>query len=201
MNKFMLKMNLPVFLALVFVITSCSHTMNVSKDNSTSTYPSAADDQHSQEIVELNQVVKQNSQSSKAKNAHHKLARLYTDHNNHRRNYYKAIKHLEAYIILDESPADDETLNWLAALKEINHLSKEIHRLSKEITRVQKQLKKSNKSITALTKTNRKLTREEIKLREKNRKLEESNQKLHKTIEMLKNLDQRLEEKRRNFNN
>ena len=171
-----------------------SDLMNVSKDNSASTYPSAADDQNSQEIVELNQVVKQNSQSSKAKNAHLKLARLYTDHNNHRRNYYKAIKHLEAYIILDESPADDETLNWLAALKEINHLSK-------EITRVQKQLKKSNRSRAALTKTNRKLTREEIKLREKNRKLEESNQKLHKTIEMLKNLDQRLKEKRRNFNN
>jgi chromosome segregation ATPase len=190
----MLKMNLPVFLALVFVITSCSHTMNVSKDDSASTDAPPVNVKYSQEIVELKQVVKQNSPSSEAKKAHLKLARLYANHNNHRRNYYKAMKHLETYVSLEASAADDETLDWLATLKEIN-------RLSKEIRQAQKQLKKSNKSRAALAKTNRKLTREEIKLREKNRQLEESNQKLHKTIEMLKNLDQRLEEKRRNFNN
>ena len=67
---------------------------------------------------------------------------------------------------MENSVADDETMDWMAALKEIN-------RLSKEITQVKKQLKKSNRSRTALTKTNRKLTREEIKLREKNRQLED----------------------------
>jgi chromosome segregation ATPase len=163
-------------------------------DTSATPSPSVASDQYSQEIVELNHVVWQNSESSEAKMAHLKLAKLYSDYNNHRRNYGKALKHLEAYIILENSVADDETMNWMAALKEIDHLSK-------EITQVKKQLKKSNRSKVALTKTNRKLTREEIKLREKNRKLEESNQKLKKTIEMLKNLDQRLEEKRKNFNN
>jgi chromosome segregation ATPase len=187
-------MNLPVLLALVFVMTACSHTINAGKDDSTSTYAPAADDQSSREIVELNQIVKQNPPSSKTKKAHLELARLYSNHTNHRRNYYKAMKHLEAYVNLENSAADGETLDWLAALKEIN-------RLSREIRQVKKQLKKSNTSRTALTKTNRKLTREEIKLREKNRQLEESNQKLQKTIKMLQNLDQRLEEKRRNFNN
>jgi chromosome segregation ATPase len=190
----MLKMNLPVFLALVFVITSCSHTMNVSKENSASTYAPAAGDQYSRDIVELNKVVNQNSLPIKTKKAHLKLARLYANHNNHRRNYQKAMKHLQAYVNLEASGANGEALDWLAVLKEIN-------RLSKEITQVKKQLKNSNNSRTALTKTNRKLTREEIKLREKNRQLEESNQKLQKTIEMLKSLDQRMEEKRRNFNN
>jgi len=187
-------MNLPVFLALVFVMTACSHTTNTGKNDSASTPAPAADDPSSREIVELNQVVKQNPPSSKTKKAHLELARLNSNHNNHRRNYYKAMKHLEAYVNLENSAADDETLDWLVALKEIN-------RLSREIRQVKKQLRKSNTSRTALTKTNRKLTREEIKLREKNRQLEESNQKLQKTIKMLKNLDQRLEEKRRNFNN
>ena len=187
-------MNLTVFLTLVFVITSCSHTTNVRKDDSASNHAPAADDHYSREIVELNKVVQQNSAPLKAKKAHLKLARLYANHNNHRRNYHKAMKHLQTYVKLEDSAADKETLDWLAALKEIN-------RLSKEITQVKKHLKKSNNSRTALTKTNRKLMREEIKLREKNRQLEESNQKLQKTIEMLKSLDQRLEEKRRNFNN
>ena len=168
--------------------------MNASKDDSVSITAPAADDPYSREIVELNQVVKQNPPSSKTKKAHLELARMYSNHNNHRRNYYKAMKHLEAYVNLEDSAADDETLDWLAALKEIT-------RLSKEIRQVKKKLKKSNTSRTALTKTNRKLTREEIKLRDKNRQLEESNHKLQKTIEMLKKLDQRLEGKRRNFNN
>lgn len=187
-------MNLPIFLALVFVITSCSQTMNVSRENSASTYAPAADDQYSREIGELNRVVRQDSHSSNVKKAHLKLARLYTNHKNHRRNYDKAMKHLQAYVNLEHPATDDETLDWLTALREIN-------RLAKKITQIQKQLKKSNTSRAALAKTNRKLTREEIKLREKNRQLEDSNQKLQKTIEMLKDLDQRLEEKRRNFNN
>jgi chromosome segregation ATPase len=194
MKKFIFKMNLPLFLAIAFVMSACSHTINASKDDSASTYAPTADDSCSREIVELNQVVKQNPPSSNTKKAHLELARLYSNHNNHRRNYYKAMQHLEAYVNLENSAADDEMLDWLAALKEID-------RLSKEIRQVEKKLKKSNTSRTALTKTNRKLTREEIKLRERNRQLEESNQKLQKTIKMLKNLDQRLEEKRRNFNN
>ena len=187
-------MNLLVCLALVFVMTACSHTTNTSKVDSASTKAPAAGDPYAREIDTLNQVVKQNPPSSRAKKAHLELARLYSNHNNQRRNYYKAMKHLEAYVSLEDSAANDEAKDWLAALKEIN-------RLSKEIRQVKKQLKKSNRSRAALTKTNRKLTREEIKLRKKNRQLEESNQKLQKTIEMLKNLDQRLEEKRRTFNN
>ena len=194
MNTFKVKMNLAVFLALVLGLAACSHTVNARKDDSASTSAAAGNDQYATEIVELSHVVRKNSRSADAKKAHLKLAKLYSDHNNRRRNYDRALKHLEAYVILENSVADDETMDWMAALKEIN-------RLSKEITQVKKQLKKSNTSRSALTQTNRKLTREEIKLRDKNRQLEESNHKLQKTIEMLKNLDQRLEEKRRNFNN
>lgn len=182
------------FLAVVFLITACYHTTNVTKTSPASTPTPVKNDRYTQEIVRLNHVVRQNSQPARTKKAHLKLAKLYSDHNNRQRNYRKALEHLEAYIILEDSAADADTMNWVAALKEID-------RLSKEIILVKKKLKRTDRAKIALKKTNRKLTREEIKLREKNRRLEESNQKLQKTIEMLKNLDQRLEEKRRNFNN
>ena len=187
-------MNLTVVIALVVAFSGCSHMMNFGKATTDSGGRPSAGADYASEIIELEQVIYQNPKSTEAKNAHLKLAQLYSDHNNRHRNYHLALKHLEAYIILEESLVDGETLNWLASLKEIN-------RLAKEITRVQKQLEKSNKTKLAFKRTNRKLTREEIKLREKNRRLEASNQKLKNTIEMLNNLDQRLEEKRRNFNN
>jgi chromosome segregation ATPase len=102
---------------------------------------------------------------------------------------------------MEESAVDGEMLNWMASLKEIDRLSKEIAAQHKHINTLKGQLEQSKKAKLALSRTNHKLTREEINLREKNRKLEESNQDLKKTIEMLKNLDQRLEEKRKIFNN
>jgi septal ring factor EnvC (AmiA/AmiB activator) len=146
-------------------------------------------------------VVQQNSTPDKSKKAHLELAQLYSNHKNPRRNYQKAFRHLRAYSAFEDSTEDDETQNWMSALKEIDRLSKEIATRNKQIRRLQSQLDKSKKAKLAIKKSNRKLTSEEIKLREKNRKLEESNQKLQKTIEMLKNLDKRLEEKRKNFNN
>ena len=194
MNTFIFRKNLPVILAIIFLLTACSHTTNVTRTSPASTSKPIKSDRYTQEIVRLNHEVRQNSQSARTKMAHLRLAKLYSDHSNRQRNYRKALEHLEAYVILEDSAADADTMNWMAALKEID-------RLSKEITLVEKKLKKTDRAKVALKKTNRKLTREEIKLREKNRQLEESNQKLQKTIEMLKNLDQRLEEKRRNFNN
>ena len=180
MNTFKVKMNLAVFLALVLGLAACSHTVNARKDDSASNSAVAGSDQYATEIVELNHVVRQNSRSADAKKAHLKLAKLYSDHNNRRRNYDRALKHLEAYVILENSVADDETMDWMAALKEIN-------RLSKEITQVKKQLKKSNTSRSALTKTNRKLTREEIKLRKKTVNLKNQIKSLKKLSKCLKN--------------
>ena len=173
--------------------------MNSSKVTKDSSIQPIANDKYSREIRELNQVIGKNSKSTAAKNAHLKLAQLYLDHKNHRRNYQKAFKHLKSYIILEESSVDGEMLNWMASLKEIDRLSKQIASQHQQINKIQGQLNQSKKAKLALRQTNRKLTREEINLREKNRKLEESNQNLKKTIEMLKNLDQRLEEKRKTF--
>ncbi len=190
-----------LFMILALGVGGCVHTTNSSTDAAApETTAPAADDQYSREIAKLNQVVAKKSRSSAAKEAHLKLARLYSDHNNQHRNYQKALVHLQTYIRLDKSKADEETLNWLAFLKEIDRLSKEVNKQNAQISKMQKKLAQTKKEKSALTRTNHKLRREEISLRDKTRKLEESNLKLQKTIEMLKNLDQRLEEKRRNFN-
>ncbi|MGD9026181.1 MAG: hypothetical protein PVG52_15120 [Desulfobacterales bacterium] len=190
-----------LFMILAFSVGGCVHTTHSNtKTSASETTAPAADDPYSREIAKLNQLVAKKSTSSAAKEAHLKLARLYADHKNHNRNYQKALVHLQAYIRLEKSKADDETLNWLASLKEIDRLSKEVNSQSRQISQMKKQLAQSKKEKSALTRSNHKLRREEISLRDKTRKLEESNLKLQKTIEMLKNLDQRLEEKRRNFN-
>ena len=194
-------MILTVFIALVIGFSGCSHTMNSANTAKVPVSQTVANEKYTAEIIELNQVILKNSRSTEAKNAHLKLAYLYYDYKNHRRNYHKALEHLKAYISLEKSTVDGETLNWMASLKEIDRLSKEIDIQHQQINDMKNQLSQSKKAKLALTRTNQKLTREEINLREKNRKLEVSNQNLKKTIEMLKNLDQRLEEKRKNFNN
>jgi chromosome segregation ATPase len=195
MRPIILKINLILFIALALGFSGCSHTMNSAKTPVTS--PNTLlprENKYSREIVELKNVVRRNSNAAETKKAHLELANLYLNHKNPQRNYQEALDHFRAYVATADSSINEETLNWMAALKEID-------RLSEEITQVQKELEKSNQAALAFQRTNQKLTREEILLREKNRKLEESNQKLEKTIEMLQNLDQRLEEKRKNFTN
>jgi chromosome segregation ATPase len=201
MRQLMLKIHPAVFMTVVLVFTACSHVTNSGKVTSAPPNAPVAGDQYTQEIVELNQIIQHNPNHDKVTKAHLKLAQLYSNHKNPLRNYHKAFKHLKAYSNFENFAGDDEAHNWMAVLKEISRLSKKIATQNKQIRRLQSQLDKSKTAKLALKTTNRKLTSEEIKLREKNRKLEESNQKLQKTIEMLKNLDQRLEEKRRNFNN
>jgi chromosome segregation ATPase len=201
MRSFILKINLILFMVPALVFSGCSHTTNSAKTPSVSANPPVIENKYSQEVVGLTNVVQQNSNAAETKKAHLELARLYSNHKNPQRNYQKAFEHLRTYVAIADTSINEETLNWMAALKEIDRLSEKITRLSEDIAQVQNELEKSNQTTLALQRTNQKLTREEIMLREKTRKLEESNQKLEKTIEMLKNLDQRLEEKRRNFTN
>ena len=195
MRPIILKISLFLFIALASGFSGCSHTMNSAKAPATSPNTMLLiENKYSQEIVELKNVVRRNSNAAETKKAHLELANLYLNHENPERNYQKALDHFRAYVSITDSSINEETLNWMAALKEID-------RLSEEITQVQKELEKSNQAALAFQRTNQKLTREEILLREKNRKLEESNQKLEKTIELLQSLDQRLEEKRKDFTN
>jgi hypothetical protein len=201
MPKSKLKMNFTIVIALIVAFSGCSHMMNSGRTIEDSASKPAANEKYAKKISALNRIVQNNAKSTEAKNAHLKLARIYSDHKNQHRNYHRALDHLKAYMNLEESPVDGEMLNWLASLKEIESLSKDIAVQHQQINTLKSQLEQSKKAKLALSRTNHKLTREEINLREKNRKLEESNQNLRKTIEMLKDLDQRLEEKRKIFSN
>ena len=204
MQRIKTQTGVALLMVFVFYIGGCNHTTNSGTIASTSVNPPpapmVASDQYGREIAKLNRIVKKNKKSSATKEAHLKLAHLHSNHKNNNRNYQKALEHLLAYIRLDNAKIDTDTLNWLSSLKEIERLSKEVNSRNRQISQMKKKLKQSKNEKSALTRTNRKLRREEISLRDKTRKLEESNLKLQKTIEMLKDLDQRLEEKRRNFN-
>lgn len=203
MQRIKTKTVVTLVMVLVFYMGGCTHTTNSGMTASISSRPAAptvANDKYSQEIAKLNQLVQKKSKSSATREAHLKLARLYSDHKNHNRNYQKALVHLQTYIRTEKAEVDSDTLNWLASLKEIERLSNEVDSQNGQIVQMKRKLEQSQKEASALTRTNRKLRREEISLRDKTRKLEESNLKLQKTIEMLKDLDERLEEKRRNFN-
>jgi DNA repair exonuclease SbcCD ATPase subunit len=201
MRPVILKINLIILMVLALAFNGCSYMLNSAKTPPAPPNPPAAGNKYAQEIAQLKNVLQQNSNTAETKKAHVALARLYSNYKNPQRNYQKALDHLRSYVAIEGSAVDEETLNWMTALKEIDRLTEEITRRSEEATQVQEELEKSNQATLALQRTNHQLTREEIKLREKNRKLEEANQKLEKTIEMLKNLDQRFEEKKRNFTN
>ena len=201
MRKLKSKINAAVIISAVCVFTGCAHLAETGSETTATPGPSPTGDRYAQEIVELNHIVQQNSNPAKARKAHLELAQLYSSYKNPHRNYQKALSHLKVYSASADSPADDETRNWMAALKEIERLSEEIAGRNNQIRQLQSQLEDSKKAKLAIKKSNHKLTSEEIRLREKNRMLEESNQKLQKTIEMLKNLDKRLEEKRKSFSN
>ena len=193
------KMIISLAVALALMLSGCSHMKTFGKDTSAAADLQPADDPYATEMRELQAVVRQNSNSSKVKNAHLRLARLYVSYDNIDRNYQKALEHMEVYASLQDPAPDEETRNWIVALKEINRLSREYATHNRQMKQLEDDLEQSKKETLSLKRTNRKLTQEELNLRDKNRKLEESLQKLEQTIEMLKRLDRRLEEKRKNF--
>jgi DNA repair exonuclease SbcCD ATPase subunit len=201
MRPVFLNLNLILLMALALGFNGCSLMLNSAKTPPAAPDPPAAGNQFAQEIARLQNVLQQNSNTAETTKAHFALARLYSDRKNPQCNYQKAFEHLRTYVAIEGPAANEETLNWMAVLREIDRLTEETARRSEETAQVQKELAKSNQATLALQRTNHQLTREEIRLREKNRELEEANQKLEKTIEMLKNLDQRFEEKKKNFTN
>jgi hypothetical protein len=167
MQKLKSKINAAVIVTVALIYSGCAHLSDSATDASAAPDPAVASDQYSQEIVELNHVVKQNSNPTQTKNAHLELAQLHAHFKNPSRNYHKALRHLKVYSASEDSAKDDETRNWLAALKEIERLSKEIVTQNKQIQQLQIQLNKSKKAKLALKSSNRKLTSEEIKLRDR----------------------------------
>ena len=188
-------------LALVLMILGCSHTSNLGKGENEAAHVVTAEDAYSKEILRLKKIVLKNPNSQPAKKAHLTMARLYANHNNYRRDYRQAHAHMQAYIKLEKGNPDKQTHNWIAVLREIELLSQELENRNQLLMELQSQLDKANREKGSIKKSHRQLAQKEMALREKNSRLEASNQKLQQTIEMLKHLDRRLEEKRRHLKN
>ena len=132
--------------------------------------------------------------------AHTNAIHLYIYSKNPNRDYQKALNHLEIYASLEpELAGDPDVESWYAVLKEMERLSNKIEELNGKIQKSQQQMLALNKNNRKLVHKNKKYQKTNLKLAEKNQRLELSNAKLAKTIEMLKKLDQRLEEKRKNI--
>ena len=145
------------------------------------------------EISKQEQTARSTSDTSERMQAHLKLAHLYTSYKNPQRNYKKALQHLEIYASLQPDFSNDKDLrNWLSALKEMDGQSQKIEQLNQK-------LDQSQLEISELKKTTKKLKRDHAKIKKANIELAESNETLAKTIEMLKNIDRNIEEKRKNY--
>ncbi len=143
---------------------------------------------YAKEISEQKEAARKASKASDRMQAHLKLARLYTSYKNPQRNYKKALKHLEIYASLKSDFSNDPELrNWLSALKQME--------------RQRQAVDQSQQEISTLQKTTMRLKRKNAKLKKINSQLTESNKELTKTIEMLKNIDRNIEEKRRSYSN
>jgi hypothetical protein len=196
-----LKRVVPVFAAAVLLSTlGCANLLNMPAGAPSRT-ASQPTDIYAGETARLEQRIDQDPDSSRAKRAHLRLAKLYRHHNNYRRNYIKAHQHMQAYFRLEKNITAEDTHDWIAALREIALLSRELERQRQETAKLQQKLKKAQISGGAARHSNRALKEKERELMEKNASLEATNQDLRQTIEMLKRLDQRLEEKRRILQN
>jgi hypothetical protein len=160
------------------------------------------------EIAKLEKIIQEDRDSSEKMRAHLRLAHLYTSYKNPKRNYQKALEHLEIYASLYPPIGDQQDLrDWLSTLKEIERLSLKLRRQNKIMKQIHAELNTAKKERLAVKEANTQLevvnldfqsTNDELKIM--NAKLKARNLKLTQTIEMLKNLDRNVEEKRKNFN-
>ena len=185
---------------LILVLIGCAQTQNMTMTSNNSA--ELQSDKYMTQINQLEARVQQEADSAKRMQAHFELAQLYLSYKNPARNYQKALKHLQIYASHNSESADQHALrNWLSALEEIERLSEELNEKDKNIKHLSTKLKKATQEKIALKKTNQAFKHTNIKLKQKNSKLEASNTNLAQTIEMLKNLDRRVEEKRKNLAN
>jgi len=157
-------------------------------------------DKCSAEITRLEAIISKKPDSSERWQVHLQLAQLYISYKNPRRNYQKALENLRLYYPHHPTSADDHDLrNWLSALKEIENQGPKIMAQNKKIKQLTAKLKISKQANLALKKENKTLKAEKSRLMSTNGKLKMDNQELAMKIDMLKILDHRVEEKRKNY--
>ena len=159
------------FLLLIFFTASCSQNQDFVKSTSESKFIP--------ETGPLEKISREHSDLSVQAQAHLQLAFLYVNHKNPLLNYSRALQEMEAYLSLssNETPTDDFQ-NWLAALKEIDHLREDWTEMAEKNQALQGRIDKLQAALA---------------------KVQEENKKMRESIERLKTLDRQMEEKRRSI--
>jgi hypothetical protein len=94
---------------------------------------------------------------------------------------------------------DHDLQNWLSVLNEIQNQSPQIESQNKKIEQLSAKLKKSKQANLALKKANKTLKFDKLVLINTNSILKKYSLDLAMKIDMLKTLDHRVEEKRKNY--
>lgn len=208
MSRNFARFELLVLCGLLVFLTGCAATPR--KSAPTFYVPAISSltaDEYPREIEKYQAVIQSEPHSNIQQKAHLNLASLYASPLNPDRNYALARKHLETYALLDPdftNAVDPRIL--LAAVIEIERLSAVLNAQAAEVLRLGRELENLKTQLAASTGTQQHIQQENLNLKKrvgqlqnKIRSLEAFNNQLNKTIEMLSNLDSRLEEKRSNF--
>jgi hypothetical protein len=164
----------------------CAHQRNNGLVSSETIHMQPGTGKWAKAISEQEEAARTASKASDRMQAHLKLAHLYTSYKNPQRDYKKALKHLGIYASLKSDFTDDAQLrNWLSALKQMDRQRQAVDQARRDISKLQK---------TAM-----RLKRKNANLKKINSQLTKSNKELTKTIEMLKNIDRNIEEKRKSY--
>jgi hypothetical protein len=171
------KLKIAVSLGMILFMIGCHQVI---KPRTYSIHDVTQPDNFKREIQSLNEQKKITSSDTEKAQIHLKLAALYSHYKNPNTDYSRALKELREYITLDpEGGKRTEIQNWLAILQT---------------------LKRERKTKESFGLNNRKLKSEVTrleKLKSEIDRLENEKKLMKETIEKLKHLDIRLEEKRK----
>ena len=183
MGSTILRLRWYCFFLLFFFVVSCSLNLDLKKPEGESEF--------SQETSRLEKLAREDPATSVRAKSHLKLAFLYVNSRNPQLNYSRALQEMESYLSM--SPAEtqkDDFRNWLAVLREMDHLSKHRMEMEKNNQILQAQSDKLQAGLEKVQKAN-------IYLRAEVATLKETNNQMIELIERLKTIDCQMEEKRR----
>jgi chromosome segregation ATPase len=143
-------------------------------------------DKYATEIASLETVILENPGSSKSWQAHYQLAQLYLNHENPWRDYEKSLDHMQIYARHKPASATDANLqNWISVLKQLQYQSPKLAIKNQEIEQLSAELEQSKLEVHTLQQANSQLVKQKASLDSK--------------IDILKTVDQGVEEKRENY--
>ena len=167
-------------LTLLAILVQCA---TVSKE-SPSPFPGRKTQRTLSEIESLKKAADKDSDPSVRAQAALELAKLYSFSGNPKPDYEQALKRLEMYLSFHPAEGEtDEMRNWLSLLR--------------DLVKGRERIIKATQTINQLTKENEEMEKENEELAVQNKELTRENKELKDTVKALKNIDIKMEEKRK----